>query len=450
MGNSVFTGPTHAHASSIYLSPAALWLAGRGQHFFLGGTLLVDHLGIDRLAVDEQSGALSDAGSVSATTLSPGALIGVYTSVGDRFHFGASLNTPYHARFISEEPALRYHTRGGQLLQVIASLAGSYAVTNRFVMGLGLSLGYTRFDLSLDRDTALEAGSDDIRGIASDCGGSPCGFENPEAGQRMDFETATPLFGGLFARENLGLSVGIAVQPVDDWWTTLGAVVPAGSFFDLDLPGDAEVIAPPRDGGDSHRGKAEITFRMPQMVLIGVRGPIFTGWDIVASGRWQNYSNHEQLDLRTFGGDLDPDEVPEWYPRDRDFADVWRLDAGLERQEDAVFRYGGRARFETAAIDATKATPLQIEGLNATLGGGAELRIAQYIVMTLTYDLSWYPRMDATDSAFDPRDRLACVDSNFDFDSCEAARQGRATPTAAGTYDRLRQSIGLSIRYDNL
>ena len=49
MGNSVFTGPTHAHASSIYLSPAALWLAGRGQHFFAGGTLQLDHIAIVRL-----------------------------------------------------------------------------------------------------------------------------------------------------------------------------------------------------------------------------------------------------------------------------------------------------------------------------------------------------------------------------------------------------------------
>jgi hypothetical protein len=101
-------------------------------------------------------------------------------------------------------------------------------------------------------------------------------------------------------------------------------------------------------------------------------------------------------------------------------------------------------------VDASTITPLQIEGLNATLGLGAELRIAQYFVVTANYDLTWYPPIESTRSAFNPRDALACIDSNFDFDSCSAARDGRATPTAAGRYDRVEQSFALSLRWDIL
>ena len=69
-------------------------------------------------------------------------------------------------------------------------------------------------------------------------------------------------------------------------------------------------------------------------------------------------------------------------------------------------------------------------------------------VVQAGYDLTWFPPVDSSDSAFDPIARLDCVDSDYDFDECEAAREGRATPTAAGTYRRVRHSVTLALRYD--
>src|SRR5690606_2831213 len=83
-------------------------------------------------------------------------------------------------------------------------------------------------------------------------------------------------------------------------------------------------------------------------------------------------------------------------------------------------------------VDAERASPIQMDGINATLALGAELRFAEHFVFGAGYGLTWFAPLDADDSAFDPRDRVDCVDSQFDFDRCQAARQGRARPTVAG------------------
>src|SRR5690606_12696068 len=109
-------------------------------------------------------------------------------------------------------------------------------------------------------------------------------------------------------------------------------------------------------------------------------------------------------------------------------------------------RLGVRLRGESGAVDAERASPIQMDGINATLALGAELRFAEHFVFGAGYGLTWFAPLDADDSAFDPRDRVDCVDSQFDFDRCQAAREGRALPTAAGRYQRLLHGFILSLR----
>jgi hypothetical protein len=58
--------------------------------------------------------------------------------------------------------------------------------------------------------------------------------------------------------------------------------------------------------------------------------------------------------------------------------------------------------------------------------------------------------VEVEDSLLDPRDRLACVDSGYDVDACVPAGEGRALPSAAGSYGRMRHAIRLSMRWDFL
>jgi hypothetical protein len=398
---------------------------------------------------------MSAGPSVATTTWSPGGIVAVYgTELQESADFGAALHTTTFDRFPARERALGYHVLGGYVYQGLFSLSGCFRLTDNIMFGLGVSIGYAGMDLDLARDTALEAGGDDVRGIASDCGGQPCGFENPEATEVMRLSTSTGGLSGLFQRENLAASLGLAVELRNDWWVALSMVSPPGAIpaqgYALALTGDAEVEAAPRDGGETHRGNAEITYRMPYSVWFGVRGPILPGYDLVTGGRWQNFSRHDVYDIRLYGGDLIDAGAPEWYPRYRGMRDVWQLSGGLEGQESGRTRFGGRLRLESGATTSRNVSPLQIDGLEVGAVGGVELRVSQHVVFQLGYDLSWFPEVDAADSGFDPIARVDCVDSDFDFDECGAARVGRAIPTAAGRYRRLRHGMSLSLRYDSL
>lgn len=456
-GNAVFTGPTSPHPSSILINPAALLFSRPGFHLHIGGSLRLDQIGIDRKLVDPATGDLSGGPSVSALTWSPGADIAVWRSVlQERAVFGAMLHTPFIDRFIADEDALRYHVLGGTMWQGMLSAAGGFKVADWFIFGLGVSLGYSGLHLELARDTALEAGSGAERGIASDCGGAPCGIENPLASETYTIDVSSGGVGGLFENftSNVGATLSVAIKIKGDWWGALSYVSPPGALpgrsLELKQRGTVQVEEAPRDGGEFHRGRAQVRYRMPQSVWLGLRGPVLPGWDLVTSARWLNLSRHQQFEIRMFGGDLEEVGVPEWYPRYRGMRDVLQLSGGLEGQDVGRTRFGARARLETGATAPRAVSPLQIEGVNAGLTGGVDLQVHQHWVMSAGYDLTWFLPVGVEDSAFDPLARLACVDSDYDFDACRAAREGRAIPTAAGDYTRLRHTFMLSIRYDSL
>jgi hypothetical protein len=452
----VFTGPTQPHASSIFINPGALLFSRRGFHLHVGGNLRLDTVGIDRQVVDPDSGELENGPSVSATTWTPGASIAAWGSVlEERAAFGFMLHSPFNERFIANQDPLRYHILGGHTYQAVLSGAGGFRVADWFIFGLGFSLGYSGLRLRLARDSALEAGSDAERGIASDCGGSPCGLENPQASETYDIDVSTGGLGGLFEPANIGAVLSITVRLREEWWAALSYVSPPGALpggrgVDLQLRGNVRIEDAPRDGDEVHLGRALIRYRMPQSVWVGVRGPVLPGYDLVTGARWQNMSRHQQLEIRMFGGDLEENGVPEWYPRFRGMRDVFQLYGGLEGQDVGRTRFGGRVRIESGAIPSRNTSPIQIEGWNAGIAGGVDLALSQHWVLSGGYDLTWYLPIDASDSAFDPLARLDCVDSGYDFDECRAAREGRAVPTAAGDYTRLRHTFLFSIRYDRL
>jgi long-subunit fatty acid transport protein len=450
-GNAVFSGVTNPHPSSLFYNPAAMGLVRPGQHWFLGADLRIDSFRIARQTYDLTAQTFSPGPTVAAATFSPGGMAAFYSSVADQGVFGLAIHTPVWEEFIANRPALGYHVLGGRIWQTLLTLAGTYKASSRIHFGLGLSVGFTRFQLDLARDTALEAGSNPNRGVQSSCGPGPCGLENPAATQVYRINVGTQGLTGLFAAKNLSLSLGLAIRPVGDWWFALSYVSPPGAITDLDVQGIVGLSAAPRDGGQQVNGDAEITFQMPPSVHFGVRGPILPGYDLVGGLRWQNFSRQNLLDIRFYGTEVEQSQdVPEWYPRQRGLNDVYRLELGLEAEDEAALRLGARIHYETSATSPGYTTPLQVYGGSVGLAAGVEARITQSLVVAAGYDLSWFPAVNSNPSAFDPRDRIGCVDSGYAFDPCAAARDGRATPTAAGEYNRLQQAMTLYLRYDRL
>jgi long-subunit fatty acid transport protein len=446
-GAAVFTGPTRSHGSAIYLNPSALGIAQRGQHVLVMSGLRVAQINIDRNLIDS-TGDLSAGPEVNDITHSFSWLASWDFLIADRYRFGLSFHTPFAEQY-PDDDALRYHTTGGRAAQRTLSAAASATINSRLHIGFGISLGESSLTLGYARDTALDGGS---AGINSDCGGAPCGLENPEAAERHDIsvDSGSLLGTSLFQSKNVGLTGGVLIGVTKKWWLALSYVSPPGTITDLDLGGRAKVTRAPRDGGQTLEGNAEITYRLPQSVYIGTRGPLFPDHELVATIRWQNLSRHNRYDIRLYGGDFEEQNLLNWEIRQRPFQDVYSIDAGIESSELRRFRYGTRLRFETSALAAEDTTPIQMGGLNVALSAGAELRLGNNVVVGANYGLSYFPTVDASNSSFSPLDRIACVDSEFAYDQCTAAREGRAYPTASGSYSRLDHNIGLSIRYDSL
>lgn len=450
LGGAVFTGPTHGHASSFFVNPAALGFSGRGWHLHVGGSGRLDSLWIDRKKLSP-TGDTTNGESISNHTLSPGGIIAWYSSFQEhKARFGVSLYTPSYQRFPKGDPAIGFHSEGGQLIQGMLTMAGSYRFDGRLLLGIGFSLGYSAMRLDFSRDSALSGGSDDSTGINSDCEGEACGFENPAAREHYNLDVGSQgLFEGLFALKNISASIGIAYRIRPKIWIALGYVTLPGGFGKLSLSGDARITRSSRDGGAVETGTAEIGFRMAQMVFLGYRMPAFSDLDLVADLRWQDWSRHDQFDIRIFGGDVD-ESIPEWMPRSRGFHDVWRGSIGLEQRPVNALRLGARIRVESGAVKQSAISAMQVAGQSFTLATGAEYRMSDHWLFNLGYELTWFPGVSVTDSDFDPRDRVACVDSQFHYDSCAAVRDGRGLSTASGNYQHLQHGLVVSLRYDSL
>jgi hypothetical protein len=468
LGGAVFTGPVHAHATAIYLNPAALGLADRGAHLYFDGSLRLDTYGIDRRVLSDPrdaDSALVGGPRVEASTLAPGGTLAWY-SVGESIAVGAAVSWVVLDQFIEEEEALGYHTLGGAHRQYVSprlsvigeyelpfdvplpmpSLAGAYKWRN-FYFGVGVSLRSTEFELSFLRDTALERGQS---GIDAPCSqepdAAPCGIENPAAAERYDVKVRTE---DLFTTRNLVLNGGIMWQVAPTWWLGVYYQSPPGFLSSLRLQGKAQITPPAYQERDSFEAKAELIYRLPQTISAGLRGPIFADYDFFAAVRWQNLSRQRLLDFRLIDPTIGGGNVPEWITRYRGFDDNLSVSAGIEQREGGRLRLGGRLMAESETTSARAVSPLQVEGFQVTAAVGAELRLLDRLVLYGSYGLTYYPTVTAgADSLFDPQAQIDCVASDYNLDVCTPSAEGRAIPTAAGTYERMRHGFRAALRYD--
>lgn len=442
----MFSGPTQPHATSIFVNPAALALASRGEHLLLLGTTRLSQLAVDRDIVQADGSTIAGP-NVSSNVLSPGGMFAFDFGITNKWRLGLSLHTPIARRF-HENDALRYHSLGGYSYQITGSSSVSFAAHERILFGVGISIGYSTIGLDFARDTALEAGT---AGVESDCGGSPCGVENPLADEVYRIRAKTSGLGELVSAKNLGFIGGAMVRVTDTWWLALSLALPPGSVSGtIDLAGDVRVTRAPRDGGGAVSGDAEVIFDNPVAVYLGARGPVGEKLELVAHLRWRNLSVQRRFDVRMFGGNLEDASIPTWYPRYRGYDDTITAVVGLETPDTERIRLGGRLVLDSAAVATSAVSPMQPDPWSLGGNGGVDLRVTDHLVLTGVYGLSLFLPVSTGDSAYDPLDRIQCVDQDFDLDACAPAREGRALPTAAGSYRRFEHSLLLSIRYDTL
>ena len=432
VGGVVLVGPTAAHPTATFYNPAAL-VKLRGHHLFFqtGGRL--DRTSVARDSFDPATGEApgsQDVGEVSTNGWSPAGYVALLSDLNsERYRVGASLYAPFTERLGEGGDALAAHERGGGLGAQYLTFSAAIRGNGMISFGAGLSFVWTQFALKWRRDLGLEA-----------CASPPCTVEDPALAQDIDVDsgfevTPTALsfnFGVLFTPwPDLQLGVTYVSFP-----TTLGqrALSHGGSVEAHDA--DGEIF-----------GRSQTTFRLPQMVLGGLRFRLRDDTDLVFGFRWIDLSTHDRIEVRLWGPEVYTAGMPEWITRYRGLVDVVSLDGGLEHVWSDKVRLGTALRFETSGVDRHRVAAHQVDGNKVELAAGAELALSPSWALTLGYAFTYMLPVDTGDSAYTPSALEACREASFDLDVCTPVREGRAVPTAEGTYDRMTHQLTLGVDY---
>lgn len=438
-----FAGVTAPHPSNTTANPAALFRLPPGTYLFFQGGLRLDRIAIDRRAVDPATGVLSPAPTVADSTLAPGGRVsGVWVSGSRLLLAGAVAWRPPEDTI--DRTATGYLTAGDHATAVDLTLAFSSRLHRKVLIGVsGTFSVWNRSRLRFARDTALEAAHDPARGIDSDCGGSPCGLENPQARQAWDVDVSTDFLStGRY-------TVGVAVQPVADVWLGAALELPWRTG-DIDRAGSVRITEAPRDGGGQLAGQATVTVRAPVVLRVGMRARLTPGWEAVAEGRYRWLDQVGPYDLHVSGPDLETADVPGWYPRPRGLSDALAAWAGFEQLDDGLRRARLGAWFgaDGGAVDAAHLSPISPWSAELSAALAVQLRLGPRWSLQLGSSVRYQVPRTELAGAFDPLDRLACADSGYDRDlpACADVRAGYGLPTAAGDYRRWTHVANATLR----
>ncbi|MDB4964139.1 MAG: hypothetical protein JWP01_4138 [Myxococcales bacterium] len=446
-GRAVFTGAATPHASSLSLNPAALGLGpGVRLEVYFAFTSTLQQLGIERRSLDITTGDFTTTPRVSDTQLAPGGAFSLVGHPSDSLTLGFEARIPPAELFPRNHDELRYHTLGESQRNYLATAGVSFRVTSAFYFGASVTHENTYLRLRYARDTALDAGFG-AGGVTSDCGGAPCGVENPEATEIYDVNVSTPLLKG----SNLKVNLGTVFRVYPDVWIGLAYHTPPGFDIQSSLDGTLDVTRAPRDGGEVLHGGSTVYVSYPASIDGEVRARLPRELELHVGGRWEDLSRMQALDVRAYGSTFRNAGIPEWMLRTRGLHDSFALWAGVEQiDRGGRYRLGARVGFETSALSAERTSALTIAPPKATIDLGGQLRLGSLLVQ-LSYGIALSPTVVVgdDDTAFDPRFGLDCYDSGFDYTSrgCEAARTGYALPSAAGEYSRLDHAVRLGFRY---
>lgn len=443
-GRAVFTGATMPHATSISLDPAALGLGSRNE-LYLALTSVLQQLDIERRTLDVGTGALAPGASVDDTQLAPGAGLAFIWQPRQRLTLGFEARVPPSEVHPEGHDPLRYHTLGGGQRTYAATAGFSLRLTSALYFGVSVSHENTFVRLRYARDTALEAGRGP-GGIESDCAGAPCGVENPAATELYDADVRS----AWLSADNLRVNLGTVIRLYPDIWLGLAYHAPPGLGLQTTLDGTMTVTRAPRDGGEVLRGRSAVSVSLPASVDAELRARLPADLELHVGGRWEDLSRLQAYDVRAFGSTFRNAGIPEWTVRARGLEDAVATWAGVEQLDlGQAYRLGARVGFETAAVPEARTSALTAAPTSLTFDAGAQLRLQAWTVQ-VSYGLAYALPVSVEDSAYDPRHRLACIDSGFDYTTagCAAARDGYALPTAAGEYRRIDHAFRIGFRYE--
>jgi long-subunit fatty acid transport protein len=466
VGGLSFTGPTSGNLAAVYWNPAALGLV-RGFQIMAAGTARLSTIDVQRAPIDSMltSGGTLTPGNATAHDFAGPSLFGPrsYLAVssdlgGDRFTLAFATYMPwveqvsYPISGAGDEPT-RYHALKVDLRNLALVPALAIRFGNELRMGLAPGFMFSTGQLSFAQDLALDGGR---AGLDSDCNGSPCGVENPQAAARFDVNSghglgdakfSVTLGGGIYYRRR-SLEIGLAYQS-----RPLG-----GARSGVEVAGQrSSATLPPRDNGGGPLTCAggqttrcvfgDLSYRLPDVFIAGATWRLSPGLELSAMVRWLWMHVHDRIDVRLFGPELDTHALPEHIVLYRGFQDVWDVRGRVSYWWREQIRIGAALRFETRAVPHDAVNPAAVDAVKLQPMAMIEIRIARRLWLSGGYGITFMPSVNVTNSVFQPELARACFDSGGDLstEACQARQAGRARPSAAGRYTATRQEFGVTL-----
>lgn len=472
VGGLSFSGPTSGNLAAVYWNPAALGLV-RGVQIMVAGSGRLATTTVARAPINQTTGLPMaggfSPGSATARDLSqpfhwpigPGGFFGVSWDLGgDRFTLAFATYEPFveQVRFPTsaalDEPT-RYQALAVDLRNVALVPALSIRLAGDLRIGFAPGFMFSTGRLSFAEDLALDGG---MAGLASDCGGQPCGAENSAAAARYDINSgqglgdatfSLTLGGGLYFRHR-SFEFGLAYSSRPIGGDVSGVEVSAAG---------TTVNLPPRDGGGpvTCAGGAQttrcvfgtLTYRLPDIWSGGVTWHVAPGLELTGMVRWIWYHVHDRIDVRLTGTPLDAAGIPQHVVLYRGFKDVWDGRLRLAYWWRERVRLGAALRLETSAVDPNAVTAAAVDGFKIEPIVLTEIRLTRHLWIGGGYGITFMRDVTVSGSQFDPTLASACATDNGDLGGpgspCRARLAGRARPTADGTYGRVVQEFGVTM-----
>jgi long-subunit fatty acid transport protein len=469
VGGMSFSGPTSGNVAAVYWNPAAVGLI-HGVQLMISASGRYATTTVSRAPINQATGlpgGTFSPGSATATDLSqplqwpigPGGFAGVAWDLGsDRFTLAFATYMPSVEQVhFPTSPAGDEPTRYNLLTADLRNLALVPALSIRFAgdLRIGFAPGFlfSTGHLAFAEDLALDGGPD---GLKSDCLGMPCGAENPAAAARYDVNSghglgdakfSVTLGGGLYYRRR-SLEFGLAYSSRPIGSDVAGVEVAAEQ---------TTVALPPRDptgtlvscgaGRTDRCVFGDISYRLPDVWTAGVTWHLRGGLELTAMVRWLWMHVHDRIDLRLTGPTLEAHGLPQHIVLYRGFQDVWDMRMRLSYWWHERVRVGAGLRVQTSAVPAAALSAGAVDGFTIQPTLLAEVQLTRRLWLGGGYALALMPQVTTDSSRFDPTAATACFQAggNLGSPSCTARLEGRARPTAAGTYGRTTHDFGLTM-----
>ncbi len=445
-GRSVFTGATMPAATSIDLDPAAIG-PGQFDYAYIAATGVYDHYGVRLDNVDLATGAITAGDPLHDNEISPGGMLAYVWHIGtdQRATLGFELRSAPGETFIANRTGLGYHTLGGGQRNYEVGVGTSLRIIDSLYVGVSLNSETSYLHLHYARDTALENGNG-ANGLQSDCGGAPCGIGNAQASEDYEVNVRTPIL----STSNLVANLGILVTLGKDVFLGIAYHAPPGLETVTEFDGTVDVRRSPRDGGNLVHGAATVFLSQPASAVAELRARLPSALDLHVGGRWEDLSRIQAYDVRTYGSTFSSANIPEWQLRARGLHDAFSLWAGVEQVEldrsHDWLRFGGRIGVETSSLRDQETSPLTISPRSYTADVGVQLRLGPLLLQG-TYGVQYFPTVNVANSSFDPRARVGCIASGYDYSTaaCEGVRDGYGIASADGQYDRVEHAVRIAL-----